>query len=116
MVSKLSLYEKYRFTVDLRPVNAKTEKYFWPMPQLETVLPKLSGSQYLFSIDLCHSYRQIPLEQKSQKCQSFQTSEEVLTPTRVLHGQSDAVFHFQYVVGDEIRDYINRILHWLDEL
>ena len=116
IVPKTNSEEKFRFTVDLRTVNAKTEKYFWPMPQLETLLSKLTGSKFFFTIDLCHGYWQIPLDPESQECQSFQTAEEVLTPTRVLHGQTNAVFYFQFVVGDKIRDHIDRILQWLDDL
>ena len=108
IVPKPNSDEQFRFTVDLRTVNAKTEKYFLPMPQLETILSKLSKSKYFFTIDLCHGYWQIPLEAETQEFQSFQT-QEVLTPTRVLHGQTNAVFHFQFVVGDAFRELIDTV-------
>lgn len=34
--------EKFRFTVDLRPVNNQTIPYVWPMPDLESISNKLA--------------------------------------------------------------------------
>ena len=43
---------KFRFTVDLRPVNKYTIKHQFPMPNLEHELNKLSGSQFYATFDL----------------------------------------------------------------
>lgn len=45
---------RFRFTVDLRPVNKFTVKHQYPMPNLE--LTKVSDSQYYATFDLSHCY------------------------------------------------------------
>jgi hypothetical protein len=47
---------KFRFTVDLRPVNKQTVPVSWPMPHLESELAKLQGSTCFDTFDLSHGY------------------------------------------------------------
>jgi hypothetical protein len=77
---------KFRFTVDLRPVNKQTVPISWPMPHLESELAKLQGSTCFDTFDLSHGYWQLPLAPDSRECQSFITPDGVFSPTRVLHG------------------------------
>ncbi len=37
--------EKFRFIVDLRPVNAQTKKNVWPMPHADPMLAELTGAK-----------------------------------------------------------------------
>ena len=60
--------EKFRFTVDLRSVNKQTVPHPWPMPHLETALAELSGASCFASIDRCHGYWRMPLDESSQEC------------------------------------------------
>ncbi len=76
--------EKFRFTVDLRPVNAQTRKKVWPMSHADTMLAKLTGAKTFFQLDFIHEYWQFPLSKDSQECQSFHTPFGVFTPRRVL--------------------------------
>ncbi len=39
--------EKFRCTVDRRPVNAQTKKNVWPMPHADPMLAKLTGTKRL---------------------------------------------------------------------
>lgn len=87
--------EGFRFTVDLRPVNSQTKKTVWPMPLVEPMLAKLSGSRTWFKLDFLHGYWQFPLAEESRECQSFHTPFGVYTPNRVLHGATNAVAYFQ---------------------
>ena len=58
----------------------------------------------------------MPLDRDSQECQSFHTEEEVVSPTRVLHGQPNAVFYFQSSFQQLIIEHRDEILQWLDDL
>ncbi|KAH9117954.1 hypothetical protein LEN26_012317 [Aphanomyces euteiches] len=40
---------EFRMTVDVRPVNAQTERILWPMPMLEVILDHLCGAQVFFT-------------------------------------------------------------------
>ena len=116
LVPKSGSAEQWRFTVDLRAVNKMTEPVAWPMPHLDTLLARLKGSTCFFVIDLCNGYWQMPLDKDSQECQSFHTEEEVVSPTRVLHGQTNAVFYFQSSFQQLIIEHRDEILQWLDDL
>lgn len=87
--------EGFRFTVDLRPVNAQTKKAVWPMPLADAMLSRLTGSKVWFNLDFIHGYWQFPLAPDSRDCQSFHTPFGVYTPNRVLHGATNAVPYFQ---------------------
>lgn len=87
--------EAFRFTVDLRPVNAQTKKAVWPMPISDAMLARLTGSKVCFNLDFIHGYWQFPLAADSRDCQSFHTPFGVYTPNRVLRGATNAVSYFQ---------------------
>ena len=86
--------ELFRFTVDLRPVNAQTEPAIWPMPNIDSALSQISGATCFASLDFCHGYWQLSLDRASQECQSFICPDGVYSPTRVLHGQTNALAHY----------------------
>lgn len=86
---------KFRFTVDLRPVNKYTVKHNYPMPNLEQEVTKLAGSCHYARFDLSNRCWQLALDKKSQSLQPFITPDGVFTPTRVLHGTTNAVTHLQ---------------------
>lgn len=102
--------------MDLRVANSRTEKYIWPMPNIEVIFCKLSKRKYYFLIGLCHGYWKVPLDATSQDCQSILTAEEVITPTRVLQGQTNAVFYFQSVSQNLVRDMRDDILLWVGDV
>ena len=63
--------ERFRFVVDLRPINAQTKRNVWPMPNTDAMLAKLSGAKFFFAIDFLHGYWQFPLDENSQEFHSF---------------------------------------------
>ena len=102
--------DKFRFTTDLRPVNKVTVPFVWPMPNLETNTSRLVKKKCFGGVDLCQGYWQFPLEEDSQECQSFITSDGVYTPTRVMHGQRNAVAYCQSTVQKIFESIQNDIL------
>lgn len=107
---------RFRFTVDLRPVNRFTTQHQYPMPILEQELTKLADSRFYANFDFVHSYWQLPLHPESQECQSFITPDGVYSPTRVLHGTTNAVTHLQSSLTLTIPDKLKpNILLWLDD-
>eukprot|EP00171_Calliarthron_tuberculosum_P003723 IDg3723t1 len=108
---------KFRFTVDLRLVNSFTKQHHFPMPRLETELTKLAGSKCFANFDLSHGYWQLELAEDSRDCQSFITPDGVFTPTRVLHGTTNAVAHLQSSLSQEVPEELRTAwLHWLDDI
>jgi len=108
---------KFRFTVDLRAVNNYTEKFAYPMPILEHELTKLATATCYANFDLSHGYWQLPLSSESQECQSFITPHGVYSPTRVLHGTSNAVAHLQSSIQAATpKSIVDNLIAWLDDM
>jgi len=110
---------RFRFTVDLRPVNRYTIKYQFPMPDVEVELTKLAGAKYFATFDFSHGYWQLPLHKDSQESQTFITPDGLFSPTRVLHGTSNATMHMQAEVNAIIgSDPIlkRHSITWLDDV
>jgi hypothetical protein len=61
-------------------------------------LNDLHGSEVFATLDFCQVYWQISLHKDSQDCQSFITPDGVYTPTRVLHGTTNATQHLKSVL------------------
>lgn len=107
----------FRFTVDLRPVNRFTIRHQFPMPNLEQELTKTAGSTIYSTFDFSHSYWQLPLAAESQECQSFITPDGIITPTRVLHGTTNAVMFLQSTLATHLPAVLRQfLLWWLDDI
>ena len=100
---------KFRFTVDLRPINKFTVKHQYPMPNLEQELTTLSNSRFYATFDLSHGYWQLELDKDSQALQSFVTPDGIYSPTRVLHGTTNAVAHLQSSLAEVLPKNIKNI-------
>ena len=108
---------EFRMTVDVRAVNAQTERMVWPMPMLEVILDHVAGASLFFSLDFFKGYWQFMLDKDSQELFSFLTDEGVYTPTRVLMGGSDSVAYCQSTVQDMFAEFLYQgLLIWLDDL
>jgi len=108
--------EEFRFTTDLRPVNKVTVPHIWPMPDLEASLGKLKNKKVFALIDLCQCYWQFLLDADSQECLSFITPEGVFSPTRVPHGQRNAVSYCQSSIQDMCKHILDKFMQWLDDM
>lgn len=108
---------KFRFTVDLRPVNLYTVRYHFPMLNVEQGLIKLADSKYYATFDLSHGYWQFELDEPPRECQSCIMPDEVYTPTCVLHGTTNAKMYIQSTLADLFSDSLLRhALDWLDDI
>jgi hypothetical protein len=107
----------YRMTIDLRYVNSQLEPVAGIMPHMDIVLKKLSGSKFFSTIDCFKGYWQFPLAERSREYMSFATPGGIWTSTRLLQGQSDAVFLFQSGMQEVLGDLLNRCaLLWVDDV
>lgn len=86
---------RFRFTVDLHPVNIYTVRHHFPMPNIEQELTSGSSSKVFPKFDLSHGYWQFSLAAGLQESQSFITPDGDYTPALVLHGTTNAVTHLQ---------------------
>jgi Reverse transcriptase (RNA-dependent DNA polymerase) len=86
------------------------------MPHIESELARVHGYQFFATFDLSHGYWKLLLDPDSQECQSFLTPDGVFTPTRVLHGTSNAMMHMQSALQGAFTPLAEHLLSWLDDL
>lgn len=117
LVPKPTSSNSFRFTVDLRLVNKYTKKQQYPMPNIENELSKLFGSTCYANFDLSSAYWQLPLHPDFQATQSFITPDGIFSPTRVLHGTTNAVTYLQSSLTNVIPATLSpHTLLWLDDI
>ena len=117
LVPKPSDPSNFRFTVDLRLVNKFTTKHQFPMPNVEQELMKLKDSRCFANFDLSAAYWQLPLDEQSQESQTFITPDGLYSPTRVLHGTTNAVSYLQSSIQSIIpTELAQHSLSWLDDI
>ncbi len=110
--------EKFRFTVDLRPLNRQKIPHVWTMPHLETMLSQLTGAECFATLNFCQGYWQLAMEESSQECCTVITPHGIFSTTRVLHGLTNAVSFFQRSIQSiyEDTELRNQLLQWLDDI
>jgi Reverse transcriptase (RNA-dependent DNA polymerase)/RNase H-like domain found in reverse transcriptase len=96
-------------------VSSQAEQISRPMRNMEDELASLAGSKYFAILDLMQGYRQLPLHEHSQECQSIITPDGVYTPTRVQHGTTNATVHMQSIPEDLMHDIHHSIKISLDD-
>ena len=90
---------RYRFTIDVRPINKFTVKHQIPMPSFEHELTRQSGSRYFTTFDLSHGYWQLELELESRHLQYFITTDGTYSPNRVLRGTKNPIRHLRFALA-----------------
>ena len=91
------------FTLDIRPVNCYSLKYQYPMSDLRVEPGKLVGARFFVAFDFSQGCWQLPLHPDGLDTHSFITPNGVYSPTRAMHGSSNATMH--------IRAEINSLVH-----
>ena len=102
-------------TVDLRPVNAETEAFSWPMPHIDSEIYDFMGSSVFATMDFCSGYWQLPLEKESQEYHSIITLEGIYSPTRTQQGAKNSVANFQSKVEPLFRGMRENLKAWLHD-
>ena len=107
--------DQYRFTLDLRPVNAQTVPTVWPMPNVDATLLALAQEKCFADLDFSHCFWQLPEHEHSQEILSFVSPDGVFSPTRVPQGQINAAAFCQSTFQNFFSEFRYRIVQWLDD-
>lgn len=105
----------FRFAIDHKPINAATEKIFWPMPHIDSELADLLGCLFFAEIDFCSSYWQLPLAEICQAFFAIMTPRGVVQPTRTTQGGCNSAANFQQVVEPCFAALRDNLKAWLDD-
>lgn len=104
-----------RFVIDFRKLNEQTLKDKLPMPNIEELLDKLSGSFVFSSLDLTSGFWQIPLAETSKQKTAFAINNNQYQFKKMPFGLCNAPSTFQRLMmnitsGLPITPYIDDVI------
>jgi len=95
-------YTDRHFCVNLRKLNASTERDIYGMHVPEALFRDLQGAQYFTKIDLRAGYHQIPIVPDDQEKTTFCWANKLHMFLRKPFGARNATAHFQRIMDAEI--------------
>ncbi|GBM06719.1 Retrovirus-related Pol polyprotein from transposon 412 [Araneus ventricosus] len=72
--------------VDYRRLNKVTRTQYFPLPNIEELIKKVSAAKYISVLDLTREYWQIPLSPRAQRYAAFVTTLGTFRPLRLPFG------------------------------
>lgn len=109
--------DNLRLTVDIRSVSDYPVYYHFPVLSIQQELAKVSVLRFYVTFNFSHGFCQFSLPKYSQTSQSFITPDGIYSPTRVVHGTTNAVMNLQSSLRNEIPPSLrSAILIRLDEV
>ncbi|KAG6616303.1 uncharacterized protein IUM83_03561 [Phytophthora cinnamomi] len=116
-VRKPGTQDKFRLTIDYRPVNSVTVPIAGTMPSAAIQADAFQGKKIFARFDFTQGFWQLPLHEDSREIFSFVTPDGVYTPTRVPQGAMDSALHFQSQVQAKLAPLIpHSALVWVDDV
>ncbi|KAG3066985.1 hypothetical protein PI125_g23755 [Phytophthora idaei] len=116
-VRKPGSRDKFRLTIDYRPVNRQTIPIAGVMTSTATVSEVLPGKTVFARFDLTQGFWQLPPHPDCQELFSFVTPDGVYTPKRVPQGAMDSALHFQVQMQTILAPLVpHSALVWVDDV
>jgi len=106
-----------RMCVDYRQLNAVTERFTFPMPDIHFLLDCLADSVFFSSIDLGQAYYQVELDENSRMFTAFSTKQGQFCFNRIPFGLATAPATFQKLMHELLSGLIfNGVIVYLDDI
>ncbi|GMF52091.1 unnamed protein product [Phytophthora fragariaefolia] len=116
-VRKPGTQDKFRLTIDYRPVNSVTVPIAGTMPSAAIQADAFQGKKVFARFDFTQGFWQLPLHEDSREIFSFVMTDGVYTPTRVPQGAMDSALLFQSQVKAKLAPLISHsALVWVDDV
>ncbi|GFW90455.1 retrovirus-related Pol polyprotein from transposon 17.6 [Trichonephila clavipes] len=102
--------------IDYRRLNKVTRTQFFPLPNIEELLEKVSAAKYIAILDLTRGYWQIPLSPRAQRYASFVTTFGTFKPLRLPFGLKNAPYYFSGLMANLLKNCENFAVPYLDDI
>ncbi|GFU13051.1 hypothetical protein TNCV_2128801 [Trichonephila clavipes] len=102
--------------INFRRLNKVTRTQFFPLPNIEELLEKVSAAKYISILDLTRGYWQIPLSPRAQRYASFVTTFGTFKPLRLPFGLKNAPYYFSRLMANLLRNCEDFAVPYLDDI
>ena len=92
--------KRYRMVVDFKLLNAKTQAFNYPMPNILDVIDHVGGSTYFSTFDLAHGFFQVPLDKQDRHKTAFMTPFGAFQFRRIAMGLRRSPGEFQRALNE----------------
>ncbi|GBN83937.1 Transposon Ty3-G Gag-Pol polyprotein [Araneus ventricosus] len=102
--------------IDYRRLNKVTRTQYFPLPNIEELIEKVSATKYISVLDLTRGYWQIPLSPRAQSYAAFVTTFGTFTPLRLPFGLKNAPYYFSRLMASLLRNSEDYAVPYLDDV
>ncbi|GBN64084.1 Transposon Ty3-G Gag-Pol polyprotein [Araneus ventricosus] len=102
--------------IDYRRLNKVTRTQYFPLPNIDELIEKVSAAKYISVLDLTRGYWQIPLSPRAQRCAAFVTTFGTFRPLRLPFGLKNAPYYFSRLMASLLRNCEDYAAPYLDDV
>ncbi|GFW67380.1 retrovirus-related Pol polyprotein from transposon 297 [Trichonephila clavipes] len=108
--------KKPRPCIDYRKLNGIIRTEYFPLPNIEERVEKVSAAKFITVFDLSKGYWQIPLSKTAQRYAAFCTSFGTYRPLRMSFGLKNAPYFFSKLMAELLNGLEDFVVPYLDDI
>ncbi|GFS53716.1 retrovirus-related Pol polyprotein from transposon 297 [Trichonephila clavipes] len=102
--------------IDYRKLNGIIRTEYFPLPNIEERVEKVSAAKFITVLDLSKGYWQIPLSKTAQRYAAFCTSFGTYRPLRMSFGLKNAPYFFSKHMAELLNGLEDFVVPYLDDI
>ncbi|GFW70365.1 hypothetical protein TNCV_4914931 [Trichonephila clavipes] len=102
--------------IDYRKLNGIIRTEYFPLPNIEERVEKVSAAKFITVLDLSKGYWQIPLSKTAQRYAAFCTSFGTYRPLRMSFGFKNAPYFFSKLMAELLNGLEDFVVPYLDDI
>ncbi|GFU92223.1 retrovirus-related Pol polyprotein from transposon 297 [Trichonephila clavipes] len=102
--------------IDYRKLNGIIRTEYFPLPNIEERVEKVSAAKFITVLDLSKGYWQIPLSKTAQRYAAFCTSFGTYRPLRMSFGLKNAPYFFSKFMAELLNGLEDFVVPYLDDI
>ncbi|GFW10660.1 retrovirus-related Pol polyprotein from transposon 17.6 [Trichonephila clavipes] len=102
--------------IDCRKLNGIIRTEYFPLPNIEERVEKVSAAKFITVLDLSKGYWQIPLSKTAQRYAAFCTSFGTYRPLRISFGLKNAPYFFSKLIAESLNGLEDFVVPYLDDI
>ncbi|GBM51276.1 Transposon Ty3-I Gag-Pol polyprotein [Araneus ventricosus] len=101
--------------IDYRRLNSSIRNQYFPLPNIEESVERVSAAKFITVIDLAKGYWQIPLSKRAQRYAAFVTNFGTYVPLRMPFGLVNAPYFFSKLMSQVLENCESFAVPYLDD-